>query len=495
MLEHYCDALIIGTDLSGLITGAFLARRGLTVHVIDLDQDLEDQPDPFCVGHLHSKLLRSIMGRLNVPDIEIQEITPHDSPLQIIFPKKRIDVSANPVLFYEELEREFPKEFEDLKKFYENLAQIKHEIDENELYTLLLPEGFRQKRQFQKFIKEKSLNQRWEDLGLQLNPSLKSFFMSQLKLLIYNHNKNPFAFQVAELLNPGEGEVLSIKGGHNDLKKIFLERIEHHEGAVRSECIIDELLYRNGIFEGVKLHGNAGSVLARYLVWNTEISKLADYLPSGFRFRKIRKQISKIKPSHHWYTCQFSIPKKFIPSPMKENLLCIRGESYKLEEGNYLYLQVHQEDAINAKLSVSYLCDTTWLEKDFQDFDRIHQSILDYLKSLFPFSGSHCQLVFPLQERDENLETLFPLKDNPFETFKKNARSHPICSNEAKSFSDLFPISHRTPAPNLFLSAPEILSSLGYEGKYMLGLKVTDLIWDDVEKEKKRAMKSEKRIA
>ncbi len=83
MLERYCDALIIGTDISGLITAAFLARRGLTVQVLDLDPYAgnEREPDPFCVAHLHSKLLRSILGRLNVPENDIQFLSTAGKPL------------------------------------------------------------------------------------------------------------------------------------------------------------------------------------------------------------------------------------------------------------------------------------------------------------------------------------------------------------------------------------------------------------------------------
>src|SRR5687768_8043397 len=136
MIERYCDALIIGTELPGLITAAFLARRGLTVHVIDLGPfDSLSSSDPFCVAHLHSRLLRSILGRLNVPENDINYLSGTDSPLQVIFPEKRIDISPNPITFYEELEREFPRHFEEIKLFYENLSHIKHRIETKHFYS------------------------------------------------------------------------------------------------------------------------------------------------------------------------------------------------------------------------------------------------------------------------------------------------------------------------------------------------------------------------
>lgn len=499
MLERYCDALIIGTELSGLITAAFLARRGLTVHVLDLDPYAKDdrEPDPFCVAHLHSKLLRSILGRLNIPENDIQFLSGTDSPLQIIFPKKRIEISSNPVAFYEELEREFPEKHENIKLFYESLARIKHQVEAQQLYSLILPTSFREKRQLMKFVKSHGLDDRLSDLGLSIDSdeTLKSFIMAQLKLITYSHTDSPFAFQVAELLNPSEGEIFSIKGGHQYLKKLFLDRIEHHEGAYRPDAKIEKLLFRDGIFEGAQLSGIEGIILARYVIWNTHLKRLPDYLPSLFRFRKLRHQIHKIKPKLHWFTAYFDVPQEYIPAPMRENMLVIEDPNKDLQGTNFLYIQRQKKDSGFARLSVSYLLSPDSLNAEEESFQPIHQEIAEILNKLIPFANSKLVFSFPNSTNKRDEETLFPLKDNDFEIFKQTATQHPIYQLNVRSFTDLFPFGYKTPAPNLFLTAPEILGGLGYEGKFMLGLKVTDLIWSDVEKEKKRAMKLERRIA
>ena len=43
MSEKFCDILILGCELPGLITGAFLAKRGLSVIVLNTDQDVGNQ--------------------------------------------------------------------------------------------------------------------------------------------------------------------------------------------------------------------------------------------------------------------------------------------------------------------------------------------------------------------------------------------------------------------------------------------------------------------
>lgn len=499
MIERYCDALVIGTDLSGLITAAFLARRGLTVHVLDLDPYARNakEPDPFCVAHLHSKLFRSILGRLNIPENDIQSLSGQESPLQLIFPKKRIDISANPILFYEELEREFPHHHEELKMFYESLARIKHEVEMQQFYSLILPTTFRERRKLMKFVRAHGLDKHLHDLPLPLKqvPELASFIMAQLKLVTYVHNENPFAFQVAELLNPSEGEIFSVRGGHQQLKRLFIERVEHHEGAYRPEAQIENILYRDGIFEGVSLSGLEGNILAKYVIWNTHLKKLGEYLPKLWRFRGLSKAIQKIKPTAHWFTTNFELPAQFIPPMMKENLILIQDPDKDLRGENFLYVQLKLKDSFTAKLSVSYLQEPAALDFDESAFLSLHQKIKLMLLELMPFAGDNLVNTFPLSEKTENDETLFPLEENDFEIFKESAQQNAIYDFKAKSFSDLFPLTYKTAAPNLFLTAPEIMGSLGYEGKFMLGLKVTDLIWEDVKKEKKWAMKNERRIA
>src|SRR5689334_20764934 len=112
MLEKFCDILVIGTELPGLITGAFLARRGLSVQVVGADfySDHPQMPDPLCLTHMRSRLLKSILGRLNVPENSIQHFLSRETQLQVIFPDRRIDVLSNPMGFSEEIEREFPGE-------------------------------------------------------------------------------------------------------------------------------------------------------------------------------------------------------------------------------------------------------------------------------------------------------------------------------------------------------------------------------------------------
>ncbi|MBU0506917.1 hypothetical protein KJ708_13090, partial [bacterium] len=128
MLEKYCDILIIGDHLPGLVTAAFLARRGLSVQVIDTDlfSKHPKKPDPVCLTNIHSNLLRSILGRLNVPEVTIQSVLNQDATLQYVYPKSRIDIFHNPMDYFDEVEREFKDNFKEIKRFYEKQSKLRH---------------------------------------------------------------------------------------------------------------------------------------------------------------------------------------------------------------------------------------------------------------------------------------------------------------------------------------------------------------------------------
>lgn len=500
MLEKFCDILVIGNELPGLVTAAFLARRGLSVQVIDSDifADHPKLPDPHCLCNVQSKLLRSILGRLNVPEVTIQNFLNQESTLQVIFPKHRIDVINNPLTYFEEIEREFAKEAPQLKTFYEKQAKLRHQTDVTELFQQLLPHSFKEKRLFRKFINEQNLNQvhqEYLDL-LKLTPALARFMELQYLLAYQQMAQKPFNFQISELFNPGDGEIFSVHAGLKDLKKMLHDRIHHYDGVVRKKVQINQLLFRNGIFEGADLDENQGQILSKYMIWNTSLHKLTDYLPQKWRFRKLRKVCEQDQTQHHWFTARYSIDKNFIPEPMKTNAVVIRNEKLPLTDANMLYLQVQTNKMESlAHIDVHFLLPKSALEQTASHFEKHFEHIRVKLLEIFPFSDKNLKLAFPLRSPDQPQDTLFPLTEDDFEIFKHSAEQNGISEQTASSFLDLFEVDYQTPTPNFFISHPKVFSSFGIESKLILGLKITDLIWQEVEKVKKRAMRSERRIA
>lgn len=500
MLEKFCDILVLGTELPGLVTAAFLARRGLSVQVVDSDlfSDNEKMPDPICLCNLHSKLLRSILGRLNIPEMNIQNFLNRESTLQVIFPKHRIDIFNNPLTYFEEIEREFPEHYQAVKAFYEAQAKLRHQIDVGELFQQLIPNSWKEKRAFRKFVSEQHLDERSDEIQTILNSDdeIKQFFILQHMLAYQQTMGQPFKFQVSELFNPGDGEIFSVHAGIRDLKSMLLERIQHYDGTIRSKVQINKMLFRSGVFEGVELDSNQGQIISKYVIWNDSMSKLAELLPSKWRFRKLRKLSKQIKADQNWFTARFTVDAELIPEPMKSNVVVIKDSSQPLTEDNMLYLQIFSEKSEPlARIDVNFLLPSSALDFSREDFDGYFESIRLRLIELMPFTDKRLKQTFPEKRDQAPQDTLFPLTEDDFEIFKHSARRHEITTQLDGSFYDQFKLHYKTAAPNFYVSHPAVFSPFGIESKFVLGLKITDLIWQEAEKIKKRAMKSERRIA
>lgn len=71
MSEKFCDILIIGCEIPGLIAGAFLAKRGLSVMVLNTEEEVgvgKKNIQPNLISHLDTRLFKTILGRLSIVD-------------------------------------------------------------------------------------------------------------------------------------------------------------------------------------------------------------------------------------------------------------------------------------------------------------------------------------------------------------------------------------------------------------------------------------------
>jgi len=245
------------------------------------------------------------------------------------------------------------------------------------------------------------------------------------------------------------------------------------------------------------LGGFEGMIGCRYLLWNDEIHKLKPYLPKNFWNRRLLKKIDNITPHYYHFSIQYQIDPAIIPVGMRENLLYISDPEAELTGANYLHLNLYHPAEENHDhhplLTVSYLLDAKRLHEPAEFFMELHQVITERIKKLMPFSEGRFELQFPLANKIPETEgMLFSLEKSDFDIFRENASANPIYEVIPQDFGDLFPLSNRTLYKHLLVTSPEILASLGIEGKFLLGLKTIDLIWSEVEVSQKKAIRQRK---
>ncbi len=504
MSEKFCDILIVGCELSGLIAGVFLAKRGLSVMVLNTDHDVGIQKQniqPNLISHLDSRLFKTILGRLSIADSELGIVNRYDTPFQVVFPDHRIDVTVNRDKFYKELTREFPQNADAIRSFYSSLDELDRALDNDSFQDFILPRGIIPHFKFKQFIKENHLDLTITDWinTLNLDPKIASFMEAQIKFLSNLHCEVPFSYPLAKLLANQNSVLFDVKGGIGQLKKLFLSKIEAFNGKVKNDVQIDNILIERRKVQGIKLGGFEGMIACKYLLWNQSSSGLEQWLPKSIFSKFLLRRIKKTKPKFARFSIQYEVHSDVIPVGMKSNVLYVKDPQKPLLGPNFLHLHFYyptelQENSPIKTLIVTYLLPHEALQQDDIIFDSIHAEITERLQELMPFSQGKIELKFPKDDAQPSDELLFPLEESDYETFKHNAAQNPIYDVTAAKFQELFPFPHRTLYKNLILTGPEILAALGFEGEFLLGLKTTDYVWGNFEKVKKKGIK-QRRIA
>ena len=267
-LERYTDILILGCDLPGLIAGAFLAKRGLSVSVLKFPEKNYFQQknlQPSLVSHLHTRLFKTILGRLSIADSELGVTQRASTPYQIILPGHRIDVSIFRERFYRELQREFKDQTDLLKNFYLKLDQLDLSVDSERLQQSLFPRGFLDRIKWWQFVKNYHLDFTLSD-GLQDTPQhleLRCLIEAQAKFLTSFYSEELFAYPLAKLLANENYALYEVKGGIDHLKQVFLNKIESYSGKIITDFKLEKLIWRRRKVVGADLGSLDGLLKCR----------------------------------------------------------------------------------------------------------------------------------------------------------------------------------------------------------------------------------------
>ncbi len=470
MSLNFCDLLVIGSDLSGIIAATLLAKRGMSVLVLD-DED-EEEPFPNIITGLNSRSFKSLVGKLMIPDSKLQIVQENKVSCQIIFPRHRLDFSGSRSDLFKEIDREFPQE----KGLLEDLfAEVDH-LRENYLDDLLafFPViGPKEKKRFvswfQGFPDEKLLAT-WN----RLSPTVRCFLQAQIRFLSRGLSFEPPVLQLLIFLGPEAGASFSIRGGPRELKKLFYDKLDYFGGMVHplGEDPFQILNKRKEV-RAIQLHRYNFPTRCRFLLGNTNVQSLYAAFPSSFLgsfFDRTRQKIASLKPAEQHALVQYHIARDVLPEPMQENVVMVSDPHAPLEGGNYLEVNLSQlpkGDDFDTLMTVSYIGHEGMTEK-------IHEEIEQKLRWLIPFGDAQMKRVFPsppVPTVPQETQELFPENGNGSLLFEKMMRKR-----ISYSPSFFFP-----PVPsrfkNLMVLGPNVLDWIGMEGKMLSALKAVEMIW------------------
>src|SRR3989338_3085481 len=228
MSLNFCDLLVLGSDLSGVMTATLLAKRGMNVLI--LDDEEEDEPVPNLAVGLSSRGFRSLLGKLMIPDAKLQILHENRVGCQVVFPRHRLDLYTSRPLFLKEIEREFPEEKGLLEELLAEIDRLRQNYLD-EILQFFPVEGPKDKKKFLKWFRgfpsEKALAL-WEGLSAEL----QAFLKVQIRFLSQSPVPEPLILALLLFLPPEEATTFSIRGGVRELKKLFFNRLDYFGGMI-----------------------------------------------------------------------------------------------------------------------------------------------------------------------------------------------------------------------------------------------------------------------
>jgi hypothetical protein len=475
MSLNFCDLLVLGSDLSGVMAATLLAKRGMNVLVLD-DED-ETEPLPNLLTGLASRSFKSLLGKLMIPDTKLQMFHENKVTCQVVLPKHRLDIHRSRPLLLKEIDREFPGERDVVEELFAEVDALR-EGRLDEMLSFFPIVGPKEKKRFIRWVHdlpgEKALS-----LWNRLSPELKSVFEAQIRFLSRSPLIDPPLFQLMLFLTPESGGSFSVRGGAREVKKLFFDKLDYFGGMIHP--LGEEpfnFVTKRGEIKALQLPRYNFPTRSRFVLGNLNIQKLYRSLPSSlFSFLTARHQrkMADMEPAEKKGLVQYEVPREVLPGPMKENLILIGDPAAPLKGANYLEMNVYPvtkaaTPEADTLMTISYLLSGNAEEP----FEAVHSQIDEGLRRLIPFADRHLRRIFPAVEVAAEAvgETapLFPPQD-------ESSALRKIMEKRVSYTPSFFTPTVTSPYKNLFVLGPNVLDWLGLEGKMLGALRAVEMIW------------------
>jgi phytoene dehydrogenase-like protein len=483
--RHVYDVIVFGSQLSGVLAGALLAKRGYRVLHLDpegLGTYYEDRGFelPYAPSVLPS------LKRLPQADAALAELgiaielgrildgTGND--LQLLFPRSRLDLTSAAARRASEVGREFPDQKESLIAALEATIAIAGATDPFFKSPLLPlpPSGF-----FERFHLKKAIR---AAPSLQSEPAhpmegelLGEALRALGRFLIYLEDdeagRTARARPVAQVLAGAHRFPGGAIGLREALRKRLGELGGDDAGVEGEPAVVEELLFEGRLFSGVKIAANKNVYRARCLVAGTDVAALAPLVPPRAKKRKLADLFESVRQRRYLFPINLVVRNEGLPLGLKELALIVPGD----EELGPVLLEVAPARKDGRELpEMRVLCAAAFVSAAEHDASesrlrelagRIEAATLE----IAPFCEPHI------------VARSAPYLD------AKNARGnrlspHPLLEIGEDPLLGLSGLPQRTPCKNLFLASREVLPGLGLEGEFMAGLRATHLVQEMLRK-------------
>lgn len=406
-IERY-DAIVIGSAIGGLFTASLMAKKNLSVLIL---KEKAYKPivsrggyrfipfSNFSEINLNKALIEWIFEELDIPLKPIGKNSSNDSKdeavvhYQVLLPDNRIDVADDASLFRVELEREFRNELGEIKRFFDELRNIR-DLIKNLKSKDVSPNLFPARRPnllgkfISSFFKRKSI-------GKRLSVFSKEFQKFIEAQLIANGNlypKEPSIYLAAYNLMKRLGDIDKTI----DIDRLYsqiIDRFSSMDGRIQEVERIDKIERRFKDRFIISLDGGERVLESRFIIINHPFKNIS-YIQDGERV--LLKGNKLIKPYYTIMPVFLGIKEKVVPVGMKDLFVSIFDINKPYEKGNliYIYLSPAGDEFWSPRGKRALLVEALIPYKDlcFSD-ETFKKNLFSHLNHIIPFLEEYVEFV------------------------------------------------------------------------------------------------------
>jgi phytoene dehydrogenase-like protein len=410
------DVIVLGTGLGGLATASLLARRGISVLVLQeagYEASFRRDGYRFCPFSSFSErrseeaVLRKISRALGVslPEEEEKErprawkpgISPKTAPPQVILPEMRIDCHARGSLQRREWAREFPFEAASIDAFWHDLARLRGEVESERGRNASMPFFPLWDRTLGRLVRsfldpEVLFPGRFSRRLALLSDDFREFLRIYLLGLTGFQTAAMPVSLAAYLLGCEEdangGGFFDLEAWEEEIFDLMAEA-----GGTREEIGDVEAIRREGDGWTLDLAEERRTLRCRTLVLNSPLHYHSS-LQGGWR-AALEKWSRRIRPGYVLYPLFLGILDRVVPVGMGEEFVSVLDPGRPWEGGNLLLVGLSsagdETQAPSGRRALSAQALIPWQRWDPQELPAIEGRMMAHLRSVIPFLDEHTE--------------------------------------------------------------------------------------------------------
>jgi phytoene dehydrogenase-like protein len=384
-LETAYDILIIGSEISGLISAALLAKEGVRVAIVgDAVKPASYEKNgymfnerPFPITGLHGGPLGEVLDEIGLSKGVFRDAA---ISYQVVLPDERIDIYEGTGLFHEELRRCFPRYIDKISAFYSQTSDLSGKIDQiMELnpfsFRLFLPSGIiRGKKSIIDVIERIGPDQRFQAF-IKAQLSSFSFMPGGVSLIA-----------ASSILESSRKGIYCMEGGSDALRTLLMKKIKTLGGDVIQAGVKD--ISRNGNRWLLRTDDEAFS--GRAVIGNIDAITFSNLFLDGGK--KYLRKTERIEKTCYPLTINIGVKEDGIPAGMAENIVMLRDYKKDYQSDNLLFMQI--SPPVNGGRSMSITCKVSKDESSRKErLQEITEKMLEGVEELCPFINIHTEVL------------------------------------------------------------------------------------------------------